>query len=160
MKIPLPSDNFIYIGKQNQEIQLTKKSADLVRDDQGNVNGTIPSYSLENVEKYVDIVFSPNSYIKNFVFLFENIAEIQFPINYLTSRIKNGNFIVKRWDDDTVVWSDSATSPKSRRSAVDGLQTRIVGSFALYFILLQPLRGSSRSGCIILPQVATPTYGY
>jgi len=89
MKIPLPSGNFIYIGKQNQEIQLYKKSADLVRDDQGNVNGTVPSYSLENVEKYVDIVFSPNSYIKNFVFLFENIAEIQFPIKYLTSRIKS-----------------------------------------------------------------------
>ena len=33
MKIPLPSGNFIYIGKQNQEIQLTKKSADLVRDE-------------------------------------------------------------------------------------------------------------------------------
>ena len=41
MKIPLPSGNFIYIGKQNQEIQLTKKSADLVKDDQGNVNGMI-----------------------------------------------------------------------------------------------------------------------
>ena len=34
MKIPLPSGNFIYIGKQNQEIQFTKKSADLVRNDQ------------------------------------------------------------------------------------------------------------------------------
>jgi hypothetical protein len=87
MKIPLPSGNFIYIGKQNQEIELTKKSAELIRDDHGNVSGTVTSYSLENVEKYVDIVFSPNSYIKNFVFLFENIAEIQFPINYLTSRI-------------------------------------------------------------------------
>ena len=114
MKIPLPAGNFIYVGKQNKEIQLTKKSADLVRDDQGNINGTVPSYSLENVEKYVNIVFSPNSYIRNFVFLFENIAEIQFPINYLTSRIKNGNFVVKRWDDDTVVWSDSATSPKDK----------------------------------------------
>ena len=114
MKIPLPSGNFIYIGKQNQEIKLTKKSADLVINEQGNVNGTVPSYSLENVEKYVDIVFSPNSYIRNFVFLFENIAEIQFPINYITSRIKNGNFVVKRWDDDTVVWSDSATSPKDK----------------------------------------------
>ena len=41
MKIPLPSGNFIYIGKQNQKIQLTKKSADLVKDDQGNVNGMI-----------------------------------------------------------------------------------------------------------------------
>ena len=121
MKIPLPSGNFIYIGKQNQEIQLTKKSADLVRDDQGNVNGTVPSFSIENVEKYVNVVFSPNSYIRNFVFLFENIAEIQFPINYLTSRIKNGNFVVKRWDDDTVVWSDSATSPI--KSAVGGRQS-------------------------------------
>ena len=134
MKIPLPSGNFIYIGKQNQEIQLTKKSADLIRDDQGNVNGTVPSYSLENVEKYVNIVFSPNSYIRNFVFLFENIAEIQFPINYLTSRIKNGNFVVKRWDDDTVVWSDSAISPK--KSAVGGLQTSSVGRVAGIFIFL------------------------
>ena len=40
---------------------------------------------------------------------------------YLTSRIKNGNFVVKRWDDDTVVWSDSATSPK--KTAVGGRQS-------------------------------------
>jgi hypothetical protein len=46
MKIPLPSGNFIYIGKQNQEIKLKKKSADLVRDDQGNVNGIVPSYAV------------------------------------------------------------------------------------------------------------------
>jgi len=45
MKIPLPSGNFIYIGKQNQEIYLTKKSADLIRDDQGNVNGAISYWS-------------------------------------------------------------------------------------------------------------------
>ena len=102
MKIPLPSGNFIYIGKQNQEIQLTKKSADLIRDDQGNVNGTVPSYSLENVEKYVDVVFSPNSYIRNFVFLFENIAEIQFPINYLTSRIKSA--VCSRRSADELSW--------------------------------------------------------
>lgn len=114
MKIPLPSGNIIYIGKQNQEIQLTKKSADLVRDEHGAVTGSIPSYSLENIEKYVNIVFSPNTFLQNFVFLFENIAEIQFPINYITSRIKNGNFVVKRWDDDTVVWSDSAKSPKDK----------------------------------------------
>jgi len=114
MKIPLPAGNFIYFGKQNKEIQLTKKSSDLVRDDYGSITGSVPSYSLESVEKYVDIVFSPNTFLQNFVFLFENIAEIQFPINYITSRIKNGNFVVKRWDDDTVVWSDSAKSPKDK----------------------------------------------
>jgi len=117
MKIPLPAGNFIYIGKgskdQNQTPFITK-SADIIRDNKGQVVGSTNSYSLDAIEKYVDIVFSPGNYLKNFVFLFENIAEIQFPINYLTSRIKNGNFVVKRWDDDTVVWSDSATSPKDK----------------------------------------------
>jgi RHS repeat-associated protein len=128
MKIPLPSGNFIYIGKQNQEIQLTKKSADLVRDEQGNVNGTIPSYSLENVEKYVNVVFSPNSYIKNFVFLFENIAEIQFPINYLTSRIKNGNFVVKRWDDDIYAIEDAS----GRQEFSYGTMGEVIGNIRTF----------------------------
>jgi len=114
MKIPLPAGFFIYFGKQNKEIQLTKKSSDLVRDDHGSITGSVSSYSLESIEKYVDIVFSPNTFLQNFVFLFENIAEIQFPINYITSKIKNGNFVVKRWDDDTVVWSDSTKSPKDK----------------------------------------------
>ena len=41
------------------------------------------------------------------MFLYENVAEIYFPVHYLTSRIKNANFVVKRWNDDTVVWDDT-----------------------------------------------------
>jgi hypothetical protein len=49
MKIPLPAGNFIYIGKgsldKNQTPFITK-SADIIRDNKGQVVGSTNSYSL------------------------------------------------------------------------------------------------------------------
>ncbi len=111
------NDYFFQIGKKPKSLNpenLTTKSMDLVRDDKGAVAGAIPTYSLGSIDKYVDLVFQNNHRLQNLVFIYENIPEIQFPINYLTSRIINGKFTVKRWDNDTVVWSETATSPKDK----------------------------------------------
>lgn len=101
MKIPLPNGRCFYIGKD-----MSRKSASIVRNERGQIVGTMPSYQLESVDRFLDC-FSPATYLTNFVFLYENVAEVFFPIHYITSRIKNANFVVKRWKDDSVVWGDS-----------------------------------------------------
>lgn len=93
MRISLPFGRELTIGRR-------QKSAVVTRDAVGNVTG----YTIGGVDKYLDC-FKPNVYAKNFVYMYENIAEIYFPIHYLTSRIKNANFVVKKWSDDTVIWS-------------------------------------------------------
>lgn len=109
MRIPLPFGNCVYVGKDIRE-----KSAVVARNSSGGVTGT---YEVSGIDRFLDC-FSPATYLRNFIFLYENIAEIYFPIHYLTSRIKNGNFVVRRWSDDAIVWADT-----------DGSQTdRIVGT--------------------------------
>lgn len=77
-----------------------QKSASVIRDEAGNVKG----YSIGSVDKFLDC-FKPSVYAQNFVYMYGHIAEIYFPIHYLTSRIKNANFVVRKWSDDTVIWS-------------------------------------------------------
>jgi predicted PolB exonuclease-like 3'-5' exonuclease len=106
------NEYFFQFGKKSKSLppeNIDTKSMDIVRDDKGAVIGAIPTYSLGSKDKYVDLVFQNNHRLQNLVFIYENIPEIQFPFNYLTSRIKNGNFVVKRWDDkrgrETGDWS-------------------------------------------------------
>ncbi|MDD6581602.1 MAG: phage portal protein [Bacteroidales bacterium] len=106
MQINLPFGRELVIGK--------RKSAVIVRNEQGNVTGVQRNFTLEKVDEYLDC-FQPSVFAQNFVFMYGNIAEVYFPIHYLTSRIKNANFVLKRWDDDTVVWSDvQGMTPKDR----------------------------------------------
>ncbi len=111
------NDYFFQFGKKSKSLppeNLATKSMDIVRDDKGAVIGAIPTYSLGSIDKYVDLVFQNNHRLQNLVFIYENIPEIQFPINYLTSRIINGKFTVKRWDDirklETCDWSQSVNT--------------------------------------------------
>ena len=64
MKIPLPAGNFIYFGKQNKEIQLTKKSADLVRDDHGSITGSVPSFFIFYCNLFEVVVRRGASFIR------------------------------------------------------------------------------------------------
>ena len=108
MKISLPFGKCVYIGEN-----FTTKTASVTRNDQGRVVGAAPSYYLEGIDRFLDC-FSPATYLQNFVFLYENVAEVHFPIHYITSRIKNADFVVKRWKDDAVVWSDTDGSETDR----------------------------------------------
>ncbi len=110
MRIPLPGGRELFIGRQRAAQQ---KTAVVARDNQGRVVGAVPSYSLDGIDRYLDC-FSPYTYLDNFVYMYQNIAEIYFPIHYITSRIRNANFVVKRWKDDTVVWSDGGGSETDR----------------------------------------------
>lgn len=101
----------------------TKKSAEILRNNKGEIIGSTSSYSLESIEKYVDLIYQNNSRLQNFVFLYNHIPEVQFPIEYLTSRICNGIFTVKRWSDDSSVYADSA------KTSIDRLVAQKMKSF-------------------------------
>lgn len=110
MRIPLPGGKELYIGGRREPLA---KTAVVARDNHGRVVGTVPSYRLEDIDRFLDC-FSPYTYMDNFVYMYQNIAEIYFPIHYITSRVRNANFVVKRWKDDTVVWSDGSGSETDR----------------------------------------------
>lgn len=85
-----------------------------------NAQGTIThqevgsrSLRVSGVEKYLG-VFSPCTYLDNFVAMFNSIAEVQFPILYLCRRIANANFVLKKERDDSIVWASTARTPKDR----------------------------------------------
>ena len=69
------------------------------------------SVSISNIDDYIGI-FSPYTHLDNFVFMFNNIAEVQFPIKYIVDRIRNANFVLKKWSDDSEIWLDSSKNPK------------------------------------------------
>lgn len=43
----------------------------------------------------------------DYVNLFWLLPEIAYPVNYIVSRIKNARFVLKRYEDDSEVWSDA-----------------------------------------------------
>lgn len=45
---------------------------------------------------------------RNFMTLFENVAEVFFPIDYIASRIAGARFQFKRVKDDSVVWANKS----------------------------------------------------
>lgn len=110
--------HFLQFGKRKdvapEQLQTKSAATQLVRNESGRVVGTTKTYAIKDFDNYVNLLFRENQRLQNFVYMYENIPEIQFPINYIVSRILNGNFTVKRWDDDTVVWSETATSPKDK----------------------------------------------
>ena len=82
------------IGKYN--IQVTRKEA------------------VENIPTVIDLAkysgelfgrFSPFA-TKNFYTTFKEIGEVQFPVNFICTRAKNANFVLKKWSDDSVVWDN------------------------------------------------------
>ena len=61
--------------------------------------------SIRDVSEYMGL-FSPNFVTENFINVYTTIGEVYFPINYIVSRIKSGNFMLKRVKDDSVVFDN------------------------------------------------------
>ena len=63
-----------------------------------------PFYSIE----FINGMFGKSSpyATENYYTTFKTIGEVQFPINFITSRAKNANYLLKKWSDDSVVWDN------------------------------------------------------
>lgn len=61
------------------------------------------SYRILTTEE-VEGVFHPKVVGDNFLMLFRTVPEVFWPIDFIASRIAGANFVVKRTNDDSVVW--------------------------------------------------------
>ena len=107
MKISLPKGKCIYIG---DDVSSVRKGADIVRDNKGNIVGSI---TVSNTDGYLGD-FKQYASLTDYAFMYEHIAEVFFPVHYISNRVKNANFVIKRNDDDTVVWLETARNAKDR----------------------------------------------
>lgn len=55
-------------------------------------------------EEMIDGILHPKYADDNFLELFRTVPEVYWPIDYIASRIAGASFVVKRSDDDSVVW--------------------------------------------------------
>lgn len=83
---------------KNLSIEFGKKSRQLQRDDSNAITGFQRDLIFDIASPYVAS--------DNFITLFETIPEISFPIRYLIDKILNGNFLLKKQRDDSVVWNN------------------------------------------------------
>lgn len=81
--------------------------------EQSPVLTTRPPAIVGKLSDYLE-VFSPAACYRNYAFMFHNIAEVQFPIMYVSRRISSAKFVLRKSSDDTVVWADSARGLKDR----------------------------------------------
>ena len=83
------------------------------RKDAGNVPVTMPpvtnapeqsAVTVQVTPEMIEGVFYPKYAGSNFLELFRSVPEVFWPIDYIASRIAGANFVVKRSNDDSVVW--------------------------------------------------------
>ena len=67
----------------------------------------MPKASVSNADRFIE-AFSPANCLRNYSFMFHNIAEVQFPILYICRRIMNANFVLRKSADDSIVWADTS----------------------------------------------------
>ena len=55
-----------------------------------------------------EVVATPYVATSNFVTLFNTVPEVAWPVNYIASRAAGARYLLKKFDDDTVVWDNEA----------------------------------------------------
>lgn len=109
---------FLHFGK-NEDFEgsslIEKRSpTQIVRNSGGHITGTSSNYTIKELNNYVDLLFRENHKTANLLSMYNHIPEVRFPIDYIASRVINGIFTVKRWDDDSVVWSENSKNLKDK----------------------------------------------
>lgn len=79
-------------------IEFDRKSRQLLRDESKAVTGYQRDLLFDIASPYVAS--------DNFITLFEAVPEVSFPVRYLIDKIVNGNFVLKRQRDDSIVWDN------------------------------------------------------
>ena len=92
--------------KKTDPVNLTQKNYQIVRDNKGNIISQSAGSQIIGLDGYLG-VFSDGYFGTNFVEMFKYISEVQFPINYITNRVKNANFVLKSWDGDDIIYDES-----------------------------------------------------
>jgi HK97 family phage portal protein len=82
-----------------------KKSSEIVRDNRGNV--TAITKSGTDISQYLGI-FDSKVRDRNYITLFHEIAEIQFPVRCIVERALNAEFHLRKYDTDDIVWSNKS----------------------------------------------------
>lgn len=90
-----------------ESIGLRKKSATPVDDDNAAVAVAPSLTSEERIALMAKmIVASPYVATSNFLTLYHTVAEVAWPINYIASRCAGAKFLLKKFEDDSVVWDN------------------------------------------------------
>ncbi|MDR3142736.1 MAG: hypothetical protein LBU37_13570, partial [Tannerellaceae bacterium] len=87
-------------------LDVFRKKTEIIRDNQGNVAGITGASDLD-VTRYLGI-FDSKVRNRNYITLFSEIAEIQFPVLEIIKRALNANFHLKKYDSDEIIWSNKA----------------------------------------------------
>jgi hypothetical protein len=82
-----------------------KKKTEIVWDNKGNAVGTIKTDT--DISKYLGIFDSKVS-CRNYITLFSEIAELQFPIRAIIERALKAEFTLKYYDSDETEWHNDA----------------------------------------------------
>ena len=57
-----------------------------------------------------EIVATPYVANANFITLFNTVPEVAWPVNYIASRAAGAKYVLKKFDDDSVVWNNEAVN--------------------------------------------------
>lgn len=87
----------------NFDIKHIKKSLDSKKANPAKTTGQL-LYSTDLINGLFGN-FSPYKF-HNYYTSFQTIGEVQFPINFICSRIRNAKFRLKSWEDDSIVWDN------------------------------------------------------
>ena len=82
-----------------------KKSATPVGDET-TVNSS--DYSVRGRQLMREIVATPFVANANFVTLFNTVPEVYWPVNYIASRAAGAKYLLKKFEDDSVVWNNES----------------------------------------------------
>ena len=90
-----------------ESIGLRKKSATPVEEAPA-VSNEATAIELERRLEVMARRITATPYVANanFVALYNTVPEVQWPINYIATRCAGAKYMLKRYEDDTVVWDN------------------------------------------------------
>ena len=92
-----------------ESIGLRKKSATPV-EEATTVSSQVTAIELERRLEVMARKITATPYVANanFIALYNSVPEVQWPINYIATRCAGAKYLLKRFEDDTVVWDNEA----------------------------------------------------
>ena len=91
-------NNFIFKSRR-EGLEIGNRGVGIKRDESGRIIGTI------DVERYFG-VFDSKVSSENLITLFNEIAEIQFPIRAIAERALNADIYLKDFNTDSIIWTN------------------------------------------------------
>ena len=99
-------DNTVrYMGLLNT-LGFITKSATPVEGGQTDVIDT----AARRLQLMREIAATPYVANANFITLFNTVPEVAWPVNYIASRAAGAKYVLKKFDDDSVVWNNEAVN--------------------------------------------------